>query len=229
MKGVLYPEKVAEMPMVAAWLRQGEAARQVVLSTPGLDEQARLDRLIEQNVVAQLHHLRTHPTVAVGLSRGTLEIHGWVLYHRERSDRRLQRGGGTLVEPRPDAIPSATPTSMAGRQHEREIALRRRCACIRGCFPRRAAALHGHCDRFRSCPPRLGLITGVIGGIVVGFLAGSPLQVSGPAAGLTVIVYELIQKHGIEMLGPAVALAGVLQLIAGSVESGGGSARFHRL
>ena len=69
-------------------------------------------------------------------------------------------------------------------------------------------------------PPALGLITGVIGGIVVGFLAGSPLQVSGPAAGLTVIVYELIQKHGIEMLGPAVALAGVLQLIAGSVKIG---------
>ena len=35
-------------------------------------------------------------------------------------------------------------------------------------------------------PPALGLITGMIGGIVVGSLAGAPLQVSGPAAGLTV-------------------------------------------
>ena len=32
-------------------------------------------------------------------------------------------------------------------------------------------------------PPEKGLITGIIGGLVVGFLAGSPLQVSGPAAG----------------------------------------------
>ncbi len=37
-------------------------------------------------------------------------------------------------------------------------------------------------------PPEKGLITGIIGGLVVGMLAGSPLQVSGPAAGLAVIV-----------------------------------------
>ena len=35
-----------------------------------------------------------------------------------------------------------------------------------------------------GAPPALGLITGIIGGLVVGFLAGQPLQVSGPAAGL---------------------------------------------
>ena len=44
-------------------------------------------------------------------------------------------------------------------------------------------------------PPAAGLITGIIGGLVVGFLAGSPLQVSGPAAGLSVIVLELVQKY----------------------------------
>ncbi|MBF3361543.1 SulP family inorganic anion transporter, partial [Pseudomonas aeruginosa] len=33
-------------------------------------------------------------------------------------------------------------------------------------------------------PPAKGLLTGIVGGLVVGFLAGSPLQVSGPAAGL---------------------------------------------
>ena len=33
-------------------------------------------------------------------------------------------------------------------------------------------------------PPAKGIITGIIGGLVVGFLAGSPLQVIGPAAGL---------------------------------------------
>jgi len=38
--------------------------------------------------------------------------------------------------------------------------------------------------------------TGIIGGLIVGALAGSPLQASGPAAGLTVIVYEIIQEHG---------------------------------
>ena len=69
-------------------------------------------------------------------------------------------------------------------------------------------------------PPALGLITGIIGGLVVGSLAGSPLQVSGPAAGLAVIVYELVQKNGLEMLGPIVLLAGLMQLIAGLLKWG---------
>src|SRR3954469_18521534 len=69
-------------------------------------------------------------------------------------------------------------------------------------------------------PPALGLITGVIGGIVVGSLSGAPLQVSGPAAGLTVLVFEIIRDHGIEALGPVVLIGGILQLIAGRVHVG---------
>lgn len=64
-------------------------------------------------------------------------------------------------------------------------------------------------------PPALGLITGIIGGIVVGTLAGAPLQVSGPAAGLTVLIWDLVQKHGIEALGPVVLIGGALQFAAG--------------
>jgi MFS superfamily sulfate permease-like transporter len=58
-------------------------------------------------------------------------------------------------------------------------------------------------------PPAKGLITGIIGGLVVGWLAGSPLQVSGPAAGLAVLVFELVRQHGIDMLGPILLLAGI--------------------
>lgn len=64
-------------------------------------------------------------------------------------------------------------------------------------------------------PPALGLISGIVGGLVVGSLAGAPLQVSGPAAGLAVIVYELVQKHGLPTLGLIVLIAGTLQLLAG--------------
>lgn len=63
--------------------------------------------------------------------------------------------------------------------------------------------------------PAQGVVTGVIGGIVTGLLAGAPLQVSGPAAGLTVLVYEIVQNYGIEWLGIAVLGAGVLQYLAG--------------
>jgi len=70
-------------------------------------------------------------------------------------------------------------------------------------------------------PPEKGLITGIIGGIVVGALAGSPLQVSGPAAGLAVVVFELVRDHGMSALGPILILAGAIQLVAGIARLGG--------
>ncbi len=70
-------------------------------------------------------------------------------------------------------------------------------------------------------PPEKGLVTGIIGGIVVGLLAGSPLQVSGPAAGLAVIVFEFVRDNGLSALGPVLVLAGALQFVAGVAKLGG--------
>jgi MFS superfamily sulfate permease-like transporter len=61
----------------------------------------------------------------------------------------------------------------------------------------------------------------MIGGIVVGALAGSPLQVSGPAAGLAVIVFELVRDKGLSALGPILVLAGLVQVAAGIFRLGG--------
>ncbi len=69
-------------------------------------------------------------------------------------------------------------------------------------------------------PPARGIVTGIIGGIVTGLLAGAPLQVSGPAAGLTVLIYELVQQYGLEWLGVAVLGAGLLQYLAGKAGFG---------
>ncbi len=69
-------------------------------------------------------------------------------------------------------------------------------------------------------PVEKGLITGIVGGIVVGLLAGSPLQVSGPAAGLAVIIFDIVQKHGLAALGPIVLLAGIFQILAGFLRMG---------
>ena len=71
-----------------------------------------------------------------------------------------------------------------------------------------------------GAPPEKGLLTGIIGGIVVGAISGSPLQVSGPAAGLAVIVFELINKSGIGALGPILMLAGLIQFVAGIARLG---------
>ena len=72
-----------------------------------------------------------------------------------------------------------------------------------------------------GAPLFAGVLTGVIGGIVVGAISGSPLSVSGPAAGLTVIVFSAIQKLGAyETFLLAVLLAGIIQLILGVVKAG---------
>ena len=69
-------------------------------------------------------------------------------------------------------------------------------------------------------PPAMGLVTGIVGGLVVGFLAGSPLQVNGPAAGLAIIVFDLVQNRGVAFLGPVLVVAGLIQLAAGLLRMG---------
>lgn len=69
-------------------------------------------------------------------------------------------------------------------------------------------------------PPALGLITGVVGGVVVSSLSGCRLQVSGPAAGLTVLVFDLVHRHGLAALGVVVLIAGLLQVAAGLLKVG---------
>lgn len=66
-----------------------------------------------------------------------------------------------------------------------------------------------------GAPIMAGLIAAAIGGIVAGSLGGSPLQVSGPAAGLTVVVAGLVQEFGWQVTCAITAAAGVLQLLLG--------------
>lgn len=66
-----------------------------------------------------------------------------------------------------------------------------------------------------------GLIAGIVGGIVVGALSGSSLGVSGPAAGLAVIVASAIEKLGsFEAFLVAVVLGGVIQIALGAARAG---------
>lgn len=66
-----------------------------------------------------------------------------------------------------------------------------------------------------------GLISGIVAGIVVGSMSGSHLSVSGPAAGLTVIVLNAISDLGsFEMFLTAVVLAGLIQIAMGSLKAG---------
>lgn len=66
-----------------------------------------------------------------------------------------------------------------------------------------------------DAPPLAGLIAAIIGGIVAGALGGSPLQVSGPAAGLTVIVATLVAEFGWAVTCAITVGAGLLQILFG--------------
>jgi carbonic anhydrase len=65
-----------------------------------------------------------------------------------------------------------------------------------------------------------GLIAAAVGGIVAGSLGGSALQVSGPAAGLTVIVAGLIEQFGWQVTCAITAAAGVIQVLLGAARIG---------
>src|SRR5688572_20948697 len=65
-----------------------------------------------------------------------------------------------------------------------------------------------------------GLIAGIAGGIIVGALSGSPLSVSGPAAGLATIVFGAVQVLGFKVFLVSVVLAGIIQIIFGFIKAG---------
>ena len=79
MKALLHPEATENLPQTRSWLRYGEAAREVVRGT-GLatSDGEQLSALVEENVVTQLEHLKTHPAVAARLARRNLQLFGLV-------------------------------------------------------------------------------------------------------------------------------------------------------
>jgi carbonic anhydrase len=78
MKALIHEEALAPMPNVAAWLKHSHAAQKVAReSYPDMSDQERVRTVSLENVVAQLAHLRTHPSVAAGIARGEIALHGW--------------------------------------------------------------------------------------------------------------------------------------------------------
>ena len=78
MKAFSNPAALEKMPNVAAWLRHAHAAHSVVCNAyHGLDEHGTTRALSLENVVVQINHLRTHPSVASAIAQGKLTLHGW--------------------------------------------------------------------------------------------------------------------------------------------------------
>jgi carbonic anhydrase len=79
MKAALRPDSAAHLPAVSQWLHHVDRAVAIVNETAaGADEARKLELLIEENVVAQLDNLMTHPSVAAKVRSGALTLHGWI-------------------------------------------------------------------------------------------------------------------------------------------------------
>jgi carbonic anhydrase len=80
MKALLHPESTDKLPMVKSWLQNGHAALMVADSMAHKDDPPteKLRGLTEENVLMQLVHLKTHPSVAGAMARGELTTSGWV-------------------------------------------------------------------------------------------------------------------------------------------------------
>lgn len=98
MKGLLNPEALASLPIVARWLNHADTTRRIVReSFAHLDGDALLDATIEVNVLAQVANLQTHPSVAARVAAGKLNIHAWVYDIPKGEVRAFESETGTFV------------------------------------------------------------------------------------------------------------------------------------
>ncbi|GKY86337.1 SulP family inorganic anion transporter [Sinisalibacter aestuarii] len=68
--------------------------------------------------------------------------------------------------------------------------------------------------------PAQGLVTAIVGGLIVSLLGGSRVQIGGPTGAFIVVVYGVIAEHGMDGLVLATLMAGVILLIAGALRAG---------
>jgi carbonic anhydrase len=100
MKALIRPESLTEMPAVRNWMNNAAAAMSVAKSMAKKDERPIefVKRLTEENVLLQLQHLRTHPSVAGAMAREELTISGWV-YDIGKGEVRITEDGGREFHP----------------------------------------------------------------------------------------------------------------------------------
>ena len=99
MAALIQPEGMNQMPSVKNWMNNAAAALNVAQSLAGVNESPSefARRLTEENVLLQMQHLRTHPSVAGAMARGELTISGWV-YDIGRGEVRISEDGGRVFQ-----------------------------------------------------------------------------------------------------------------------------------
>lgn len=112
MAGLLTQAKLADLPSLRAWLAHAESTRRIMLDKySDRVGPARLTTAVQENVLMQLENLRTHPTVASGLARGDIKLHGWVY--------KIETGEVFAYEPETGQFASLTVQPLPVIQHSK--------------------------------------------------------------------------------------------------------------
>ena len=77
---LLDQSQVAKLPYVRSWLRHAESTHRIIEENYAhiTDADARLTATAEENVLVQLEHLQTYPSISTAMERKSLGLHGWV-------------------------------------------------------------------------------------------------------------------------------------------------------
>ena len=79
MNALLHPEKLDNLPLLSSWLSNAESTKRITTENYNNVPDEDLQNIaVQKNVLVQLENLRTHPSVAAKISRGELNLHGWV-------------------------------------------------------------------------------------------------------------------------------------------------------
>ena len=97
MKAIADSQPLDPMPAVAHWLHYADAAKAVVEKKTWANPIDKVNAMVEENVIAQLNNIKTHPCVAVGLRNNALRLHGWVYDIESGEIRTLDKNSKTYV------------------------------------------------------------------------------------------------------------------------------------
>ncbi|MAT50208.1 MAG: hypothetical protein CMK32_03370 [Porticoccaceae bacterium] len=236
-RAILHPEEAVNLSKTNEWLAQAAETNETIRKEhPGLEGDTLWDKAVERNVLLQVENLKKHPAVVAALAAGTIRLHAWVLRF-ETGDVLAYDKASNAFAPlaetpvvhtvRSDSDSSSWPPEDVGSLKASRVAEHPKWFdVLKSDIPSSLVvfmvALPLCLAIAKACgvPAEVGLITGIVGGILVGLITGSPLQVSGPAAGLIVILLDIVEKQGIGMLGVVVLLAGLIQVAAGLLRLG---------
>jgi carbonic anhydrase len=98
MRAFQHPEKLESLKHVRSWMEHADSAIALAKDQFGhLHGDQFLAALTKENIVAQLANLKTHPSVASRLRKGTLEVHGWYYDIGEGTVEAYDANGGLFL------------------------------------------------------------------------------------------------------------------------------------